>query len=99
MKTVDVNIAIDYLNSLLLLDRDAVTALVMHRVPCNEKIINNPEIQTLTEDGVSSVGLLGILNGLFGLDEDNRPFIVAEVNYDDNKIEKFIHIKDKPVDK
>ncbi len=55
---------VDLLNELLSCDHAAVQALVRSRVPCNERIHAHP---TVTTDG-EVVGLIGILNGLFGFD-------------------------------
>lgn len=54
----------ELLNEALRLDPDAIDALFRHRVPCNESLAAHPSIQVTTEP---TVGLLGLLNGLFGI--------------------------------
>jgi len=71
--------AIDYLNDLLRRDREAVTALVGSRVSCNEALSNHETCQVGARDGVYTVGLLGVLNGLFGVDESGWGPITAVV--------------------
>jgi len=49
-------------------DPAAIHALLLNRIPCNEKLANHPTIQ-VTEETVPkqtyySVGVLGLLNGL-----------------------------------
>lgn len=57
---------IEVMNRALAADPDAVNALIECRVPCNDALRDDPEIQVLVEDGKASVGLLGILSGLTG---------------------------------
>lgn len=60
--------AVDLLNELLQCDQGAVEALVEHRVPCNKKLLNHPTVQCN-----NTVGMLGIINALFGtIDEGPR---------------------------
>ena len=61
-RSVTVDETVDLLNKLLEIDRKAVSKLFSLRVPCSEKFIDHKE--TCTESG--SVGLLGLLNSLFG---------------------------------
>lgn len=62
--TVDKTIA--FLNSLLEVDREAVSALMEQRVPCGPDLAAHPTVQVMSEGGLSVVGFLGVLNGLFG---------------------------------
>jgi len=62
--TIDATIA--YLNVLIELDRPAIAALVANRVPCNEALAEHPTCQVGAQHGGFHVGLLGLLNGLFG---------------------------------
>lgn len=55
------------LNEALLMDPEAVTALLNSRVPCNNALANHPTIQVAVEPGEEieySLGLVGLLNGL-----------------------------------
>lgn len=65
--------AVAYLNQLLELDRPAVAALVANRVPCNEALADHPTCQVGVQHGGFHVGLLGVLNGLFGTIGDGGP--------------------------
>ena len=66
----DVDDMIAFLNATLALDPDAVTALVVARVPCNAEVATYLHIQANSRarrraDG-TEMGLLGTLNGFFG---------------------------------
>ena len=61
---------IDYLNGLIETDRVAIAALIANRVPCNQQLADHPTVQVFRQHGGYLVGLLGILNGLFGVFED-----------------------------
>jgi len=97
--SVTVEDVVDLLNEALELDRDAIETLVESRVPCNQALADHPSIQvsahTKTDRSVGSfkVGLLGILNGIFGVDANGWGPIVA--CFDDNdRLEKFGFTKD-----
>jgi len=63
--------AIKVLNEALGCDHDAIKALIECRVSCNEELANHPTIQVRAYDPEGyKVGLLGILNGLFGSDKE-----------------------------
>ena len=91
---IDADRAIELLNEFLLRDPDAVSDLFRYRVCCNAELAAIPTIQvsygpaTEEESGASaldvgktSLGLLGLLNGLFGVDDRGLGFIAAV--YDD----------------
>jgi hypothetical protein len=69
---VTIGEVVDVLNRAIAEDRDAVNRLMQTRVPCNKALADDPTIQVLADvvDGkhVYKVGLLGVLNGLFGCD-------------------------------
>ena len=65
------------LNEALDLDGDALEALVTHRVPVNDGLADHPTIQVGDEPPV--LGPLGLLNGMFGVDEAGWGFIAANV--------------------
>lgn len=73
--SVTVDDAVAYLNELIELDRPAMAALIANRVPCNRALANHPTVQVGQRHGGFSVGMLGVLNGLFGVDEDDWDFI------------------------
>lgn len=66
----DVDDVIKFLNELLELDRPAIAALIANRVPCNEALGMHPTVQVGAQHGGYHVGLLGILNGYFGVFDD-----------------------------
>ena len=68
---VTVDDAIQFLNELVRADHDALLALYNYKVPCNDTLRDHPAVQVSAEtpDGPCFVGLLGLLNGLFGTDE------------------------------
>jgi len=80
-----------FLNEILRLDRQAVSALFNVRVPCGDALGAHPtvQVQAGTSPGESlSVGPLGVLNGIFGADEDGWGPISMEVS-DDGTILQF----------
>ena len=61
---------IHLLNELIDLDRPAMGALFANRVPCNPSLADHPTVQVGMQHGGYHVGLMGILNGLFGVDDN-----------------------------
>lgn len=70
MANICVDDVIEFLNSLLTTDREAMSALFAQRVPCNEAMANHPTVQVGQTLGRYNLSALGILNGLFGTIED-----------------------------
>jgi hypothetical protein len=78
-ETVTLDETIEYLNELIKLDRDAIQQLATHRAFCNSQLAGHPTCQVnekvLNVDPdphaypYYEVGLIGILNGLFGVNE------------------------------
>ena len=69
---------IQLLNGLVHADQNGITCLVEQRVPCNDKLGRHPTVQTSTdEEGHLVFGLLGILNGVFGVDDEGWGPIMA----------------------
>jgi hypothetical protein len=81
-ESVSVAEAIAFLNSLLELDRPAVASLIANRVPCNQALADHETVQVRAQHGGYHVGLLGILNGLFGCDDDGIGPIAAVFDQD-----------------
>jgi hypothetical protein len=84
--------AIAVLNRALAADPVAIKNLIDYRVPCNRSLGSDPAIQTSwdeREPKIHRVGILGIVNGLFGIDEKTWGPIAAEVA-DDGTITKFL---------
>ena len=58
--------AIAVLNEMVRLDSEATRKLVEFRAPCNKQLADHPSIQVAGEDTAPLVGVLGMLNGIFG---------------------------------
>ena len=82
---VTVDAAIAVLNRALEADPKALSDLVAARVPCNAALADDPTVQC-GECGCIplAVGLLGIINGIFGADERGVGYISAICNHDDD---------------
>ena len=87
MEPVSVDKAIDVLNRIHSADPSVLSNLIFSRVPCNEELANDPSVQVGVvpkkyelDDELWEVGLLGIINGIFGVDEDGYGYIAA--NFD-----------------
>jgi hypothetical protein len=92
--------AVKILNEAVELDEPAIRALINYRVPVNKLLAEHATIQVGTyhpesKETGACVGLLGIINGIFGTDEEQWGFIAVEADgVDENskitKIKKFI---------
>lgn len=86
--------AIRYLNDLLAIAPETIQTLVNLRIPAPKAIVDHPTVQvqspTVAIDGPPVVGLIGILNGLFGTNlAGTGP--IAIVYDDDWRITGFEH--------
>ena len=85
---VTVEQVVELLNQALEADETALTDLIQTRVACNKKLAEHSSIQVGLAPGCNSedkklfyeVGILGLLNGLFGVDEKSWGAIAAEMN-------------------
>ena len=71
-ETLTLDQALGVLNEMVALDPEATTALCENRVPCNAALADHESIQVSAPSRDSkeyAVGLLGVLNGLFGSDD------------------------------
>ena len=70
-QTVTIDEVVEYLNSVQEADPLAMRALLCQFVPCNETLADHPTTQVRSgwPEGYT-VGLLGIINGIFGVDDD-----------------------------
>lgn len=88
-ESVTVDDVITLLHQAVALDPAAMQELVNHRVLCNEWLAVHPTIQVHSEerpDAVARVGLLGILNGIFGCDARGYGIIAAVFSDDTGKL-------------
>jgi len=66
---VSAQYVVDFLNELLRLDKYALTDMMSERITVNKGLKNHPLLKTKElVEGVREVGLLAIINGLFGLE-------------------------------
>ena len=69
-ESITVDQALEVLNRAVDSDREAIQNLIDCRVCCNDKLSADPEIQVgIYHIGKPTVGVLGLLNGLFGEQE------------------------------
>lgn len=80
---MNVNVSVDHaigvLNRIHKADSSVLNALINYRVPCNEELADDPTVQVGKRNpgpGME-VGLLGIINGIFGVQKDNTGYIAA----------------------
>jgi hypothetical protein len=82
---------IDFLNSLIKIDQVGMTELFNSRVNCNKDMAYHETVQVIAKDDEFKFGILGIINGLFGVDEKTKwGHIVAIFNDYNELLEKFI---------
>lgn len=74
----------DLLNELLKLDYDCIHKLLSHREVCNDLVANHPTVQVQQRcgDEFPSVGIVGIINGLFGISEEGMGALCYEIDDD-----------------
>jgi hypothetical protein len=81
-ETITIQDVCDLLNELLKKDPFCINSLIFQRVFCNKAIANHPTVQVDQCGNQPRVGLIGIINGLFGIREDGMGALCAEVNND-----------------
>lgn len=79
---ITIDDAIATLNSALELDRGAISELVAQRVKCNLALADHPtvQVQSTQDDSHALVGVLGLINGLFGVADDGSGPIAASID-------------------
>ena len=88
---VSVDQAIQVLNEALEADPDAVWRLMHMETECNRTLKDHPTIQVGSNHlGVTIVRPLGLINGLFGADQDTWGFIAMDL--DEGKITRFMRL-------
>lgn len=96
-ESVTLQDAVDLLNGMLKADNHATASFIASHVQCNEELANHPTIQATGYGPCApSVGPLGVLNGLFGIDENGWGGIVAIYDGEENnrKLTEFITKKE-----
>lgn len=89
MGTIDVDGVIAYLNELIAIDKPAVAALLANRVPCNKHLAEHPTVQVSAQHGGYHVGMMGIINGLFGV--NRQGFGRIRFVFEDGELIRFEH--------
>lgn len=74
---MDAKHVVDVLNRVHSLDSTVLAKLISYRVECNAGLSDDPTVQVGLTDAGYEVGLLGIINGLVGVDQDGSGFISA----------------------
>lgn len=81
---------VEVLNEMLSADPAATHALVANHVPCNPTLAEHPTIQVDGHGGrFASVGMLGVLNGLAGVDAESYGPVAAVYDSDMREILRF----------
>lgn len=84
---------VDLMNEALEADQTAISNLINHRVPCNETLADHPTIQCGIRSPAAlsdtTVGLLGILNGICGIKPDGYGYVYACMDGVFNVVIKF----------
>jgi len=86
MIKINPDTVIEFLNEIHKLDSEVLEKLIDFRVPVNEKLAWHETVQVVN-DGTEEVptykvGLLGIINGLCGIDEDGYGLVTANFEFD-----------------
>jgi len=78
------------LNEMLEQDYDCIHSLITNYVKCNDTVANHPTVQVrkYPEDKHPLLGMLGLLNGMFGIDDNGYGAIKYEID-DSGKILAF----------
>ena len=94
-KSITVDEAIDYLNNLLQTDEKAIKLLCLDRVECNNELAEHSRCFVELKNNKNSVGLLGVINGMFASDKDSCGQIALEtLEVDDEEVAiRFIKIQ------
>lgn len=87
-KSILLSAFIEGLNDFIRIDEPAVRAIMNYRVPCNDTMANHPTIQV---NAKHEVGMLGLLNGVIGVDQKGWGYLAMEID-DDGKILKFVEL-------
>jgi len=93
-QSIEVHEFVEFLNELLALDPETINSLFKLRVICGKELAEHPIVQALSlpNHGVYSVGIIGILNGAFGVDNNNWGCIAMDII--GGKIMKFKILED-----
>jgi hypothetical protein len=90
-KAVSAQDVVDLLNEMLEKDPIATRELCETRVPCNQDIADHESIQVTSNPEKTNprVGIIGVLNGFFGVDSKGYGPIAMNVDEETGDILKF----------
>ena len=89
--------ALQVLNEALALEPETISDLMFHRVRIGRELADHPTIQCHPSGPDSyEVSALGLINGLFGADENDWGFIYAHVA--EGPVMQITHFSTKPQD-
>lgn len=95
-ESVTLQETVDFLNELLVTDPTAISSLFSVRLACNKKLADHETVQVgALSKSFFQVGMIGILNGLFGIDKYGWGHISAD--YEDGKIIRFRALTEEDV--
>jgi len=89
---------VSFLNELAALDGEAIEHLVEMRAQCNRALLEHPTVQATEDDeGNPVVGLLGVINGMFGTQPEGsiKPgsgFVAAQFDSRTGRLTGFIRV-------
>ncbi len=98
-KSLSLDDVIEKLNGFLKVDRDGISDLFLNKkAVCNNALANHPTVQVWGDETGFSVGILGVLNGLFGTFDDGskQGWGALMIIVDDSKIIRFGKLENKP---
>ncbi len=70
--------AVDVLNRALEADPVCLNQLLNTRIRCNKALVDDPTIQVAAKDDHFTLGPIGLINGIVGIDERSWGFVAAE---------------------
>lgn len=76
--------AVEVLNQALESDPIAISTMMTQRFDCNRALAEHPTIQVSETEGGRTIGSMGLINGLFGVDKDGHGFIAGIWETDQN---------------
>ena len=88
--------AVAVLNEALAADTEAVERLLQFRAPCNGRLAAHPTIQVgpaVSDGSVATLGVLGLINGLFGCGAGGSGYIAVNVA-EGGRIIGFVRIRE-----
>ena len=88
---------VNFLNELLVTDKEAITKLFFHSEQINEELALHPTVQCSVKNKEYFLRFIGILNGLFGTNEAIYGCLAMEV--DGQNIKEFIYNPKLGIDK